>query len=121
MIGIAFDFCRPALVAPHEQRRRDPAQRICCRKEQTFPGNFFFGLFDVRNNFLGRLNHATAQTCERERCAHQFQERASLDRVVPFFGSVRKFAAHELFEDWRVGKFVEMTPIFLPARYRRRF
>jgi hypothetical protein len=58
-----------------------------------------FRLLDVRNDFLGRLNDAAAQPGKRERRAHDFQERAPLDWVIPLFSVLRIFAAHKLFED----------------------
>src|SRR5438132_2890354 len=113
MIGIAFDLRRPAFVAPHQQRRGDAAKRECSCEVETFAWSFFFGLLDVRNNFLGRLNYTTAQAGERQRRAHQFQKRAALDRVVPFFGLLREFATNEFFEDGRVGEFFKAAPVSL--------
>jgi hypothetical protein len=52
------------------------------------------------------LNHTPAQACEREGRAHQFQERAALDWIVPFFGLLWEFALDEFFEYRRVDEFV---------------
>ena len=112
MFGIAFDFRRPSFVAAHEQRRRNTAQGEGCRKEQPFPRDEFFRLADVRNNVFGRLNDATTQARERQRRAHDLQERSAFDRVIPFVGGVRKLATHELFDDRRVGEIFERAPVF---------
>src|SRR5437762_12901068 len=107
MIGIAFDFRRTAFVAARQQWRRYAAERKRGGEPKALARSFFLGLLDVRNDFLRRLNHATAQARERQRRAHQFQKRAALDGIVPLFGSLWEFALHEFFEDRRVGEFFE--------------
>src|SRR5260370_16043203 len=99
MIGIAFELCWPAFVAAREERRRDAAERKCGGEPKTFAGSFFFGLFDVRNDFLRRLNHASTQAGEGQRRAHQLQKRATLYWIVPLFGSLWEFALDEFFKD----------------------
>src|SRR6266849_2168181 len=113
MIGIAFELCWPTFVAAREQRRRNATERKRRGEPKTFTGCFFFGLFDVRNNFLRRLNHAAAQAGERQRRAHQLQKRAALDGIVPLFGLLRKFALDEFFEHRRVGEFFKTAPVSL--------
>src|SRR5437867_1000419 len=113
MIGIAFELGRPAFVAAREERRRDAAERKRGREPKTTSRSFFLGLFDVRNDFLRRLNHATTQARQRQRRAHQLQERATLDGIVPLFGSLWEFALDKFFKDRRVGEFFEAAPVLL--------
>ena len=111
MIGIAFELGWPSFIAARQQRRRDAAQRKRRGEIETFAGNLFFRLLDVRNDLLGRLNHAAAQTGQRQRRAHQFQKRAALDGIVPLFGLLRELALDEFFEDRRVGEFFKAAPV----------
>src|SRR6185369_6025434 len=66
MVGIAFYFRGPSLVAAHENRRRSAKQRRGSREEKRFTGQVFLGLFDVGNDLFRRLINAAAQTGERE-------------------------------------------------------
>src|SRR5258707_13277639 len=113
MIGLAFELRWPAFVAARQQWRRDAAERKCGGEPKTLARSFFFGLLDVRNDFLWRLNHTAAQASERQRRAHQLQKRAPLDGIVPLFRSLREFALDEFFEHRRVGEFFQAAPVSL--------
>ena len=106
---------RPSLLRT-SKGAATPPRRERGRKEQSFTRNEFFRLANVRNNLLRRLDDATTQAGERERRAHDLQERSALDRVIPFVGGVRELASHELFDDWRIREIFERAPVFFGRR-----
>jgi hypothetical protein len=116
MIGISFQLRRAAFIASGQQRRGGAAQRRSGREEKRLAGHAVFRLFDVGNNFLGRLKHTTAQACQRQRSAHQFQKRAPLKWVVPFFSVLRILALDELTKLRRVCQLLETAPVTLAGR-----
>ena len=116
MLGIAFDFRGPAFVAAHENRCRRAKKRRSRRKEKRFARNVLFRLIDVRNNLLRRLKNATTQTRERERRAHHLDERAALDRIVPFFRLLRKLTRHKLTKCGVSASSSRLRQYFLPLR-----
>src|SRR6185503_21237695 len=81
-------------------------------------GNVSFRLIDVGNDLLRRLKYTAAQTCKRERGAHQLHESPALDWIVPAFRLLRKLTRDEFPKLRRVSQFVETAPILL-ARSRR--
>src|SRR6185503_4933690 len=95
VVRIAFDLRRTAFVAPHEDRCRYTEKRHRRRIKQRFPRHVFFRLRDERNDLFRRLKNATAHSRERERCAHQLDERATLERIIPTFRLLRKLTRNE--------------------------
>ena len=81
MQRVAFDLRRPALVAFDEQPGRDAAERHRGREEERPAGDDLLGLPDVRDDLFGRLARARGDAGERERRAHQLQERSPRDRI----------------------------------------
>src|SRR5262249_7809775 len=67
---------------------------------------------------LRRLKDATTQAGESQRRAHQFDERAALDRVMPLLRLLRKLARDKLTKLRRISQFFKTAPVFLPATRR---
>src|SRR6202040_2477236 len=102
-----------AFVAAREQRCSDTAERRSRRKKERLAGNFFFWLLDVGDDLLRRLIDTAAQSGQRQRCAHQFQERPALKRVVPLFGLLRKLALDQFAELRGVDQLFQTAPVFV--------
>ena len=98
MRRVALNFRRAPFVALDEQPGRAAAERHRRCVEQRPARNDVFGLAHVRKNLLGRLARAAGHTREGERCPHQFQKRAPLDRVERLGQPRRKLVADELVE-----------------------
>ena len=81
MQRVAFDLRRPALVALDEQPGGDAAERHRGRVEERLAGDELFGLSDVGDDLSGGCRVQARDARERERRAHQLQERAALDRI----------------------------------------
>jgi hypothetical protein len=81
MQRIPLDLGRAAFVTLDQQSRRDAAERHRRGEEQRFAGNEVFGLADVRNDLLQRLSRARRDARERQRGAHQLEERAPRHRI----------------------------------------
>ena len=76
MLGIALDLGRPALVALDQQagaRRRRAASPS--RRTAACPGSSSSGCAHVGHDLLGRLPRAAGDAGQRQRRAHQLQER----------------------------------------------
>ena len=116
MIGIAFDLGRTAFVALDDEPGGDAAERHRRREEERTAGDFLFRLADVRNDQFIRLRGARrVDAGERQRRAHQLQERAAADRVDPLGGVFRKFAVEVLLKLGRLGELFEAAPVLLAA------
>src|SRR4029077_19275099 len=92
VIGVALDLGWPPHVAFDQNRLRVAAKRNRAREEERATRNDVLGLFDVRNDFFGRLLRAGRDARERERRGHELQELAAALRVVPLGGLFRKLA-----------------------------
>src|SRR5437868_12940637 len=118
MIRIAFDLRRTTFIASNENRDGCTQQWRRSGKEERLSWNLIFRLLDVRNDLLCWLKDATTQASQRERSAHQLDERATLDRIVPTFGLLRKLTRYEFAKHRRVSQFLETAPILLTAARR---
>ncbi len=98
MIRVPFHLRRPSLVTLDEDTGGDAAQGHRAREKQRLAGNLLLGLSDVGDDQLGRLHRAGADPGQRHRGAHQLEERATADRIVPLRGIRRELAVQELLE-----------------------
>src|SRR5262249_26136282 len=105
VIGISLDLNRTALVRLCKQAHRDTTDRITGRKKQRHTGQHTFGLRNIRDDLLGRLDNASAQSGESKRSSHHLDELASAKGIVPSFGVVGIFALYEFFKFRGVDKF----------------
>ena len=103
MIGIAFDLGRAALVALDQQAGGDAAERHGGGEEQRLAGHDVLRLPHVRHDQLVGLARAAGDPGQRQRRAHQLQEAATADRVVPLRGVRRELAVEEVLELGRFG------------------
>src|SRR6185369_12215681 len=60
------------------------------------------------------LKHATTQTHQRQRSAHQLHKRATLERIGPTFRLLRKLTSNKVAEHWRVSQLVQTAPVLFP-------
>jgi hypothetical protein len=101
-------------VALDKQASRATADRHGRGVEERPAWNHVFRLPYVRKNLFGRLPRASRHARERERRSHQFQERASLDRIERCGQPRREFVADQLIEV-RPLLFFERPPEFRSA------
>src|SRR5688572_9781765 len=118
MVGIAFDLRRPSLVIADQDRRSNSKKRDRSRKEQRLTRNMIFRLIDVRNDLLRRLKNTAAHARKRKRRAHQLDERAALERIVPTLRLLRKLTRDEFTKLRRVSQLFKTAPILLPGARR---
>ena len=82
MERIAFYLGGPPFVAFDQQSDRHAAKGHCRCVEERPARYEIFRLPHVGDDRLGRLACARRQACQRQRGAHQLQERPALDRVA---------------------------------------
>ena len=111
MIGVALDLGRPALVALDQQPGGDAAERHRGGEEQRLARDDVLGLPHVGDDQLVGLAGAAGDAGQRQRRAHQLQEAAAADRVVPLRGVGRELAVEELLELGRLGDGLEAAPV----------
>src|SRR5687767_14278119 len=92
MIWISFELGWPSFIASRQQWCGHTAQTEGRGKEERFSWISVFGLRNRRDNFFRWLKHATGKTGQRERRAHQFQERSAFNWIVPTLGVLRVLA-----------------------------
>src|ERR1044071_8879304 len=70
-----------------------------------------FRLLDVRNDLFGWLENTSTQSGECQRGSHQFQERTTLNWIVPGFSVLRIFTFDKLAKLGSVDHFFHTAPI----------
>ena len=91
MVGIAFDFNRPAFAAFYDDSLRVAVECGCAAEVQRFSGYDLRGFFYVRHNFFDGLFRTGAEACQRKRSGAQAYEFATAKVVRPFAGARQKF------------------------------
>src|SRR5882762_7720013 len=116
MIGVAFDLRRPTFVALHEQANRIRAKRHRGGIKLRLAEGHSIGLLDVRHDVLLRRSPAAGKSRKSQRCRHQLQEIAPVDRVVPLGRRLpRKFTMQQILKFGIAGELLERAPILLPS------
>ena len=118
MQRVAFDLGRPALVALDEQAGGHAAERHRGGEEERPAENDFFGLAHVGHDLFRRLPRARGEAAERERRAHQFQERPARHRIGDRLDLRRELVVQEFLKRRIVGLFLERSPPLLRAAGR---
>src|SRR5205809_630516 len=119
MVGITFDFGGSTFIAARQKRSCHSTNGKSSSKEECLTGNNLLGLFDVRDNLFWSLINAPAESGQRQRCAHQFQEGSTLERVIPILRLLWVFSLDQFAESRTVSQFFKAAPIFLSVRSRR--
>src|ERR1700722_12814694 len=111
MLGVTFNLGRPAHVTFNEKPCRNTGGAHRGRVKKRIAGHHLFGLADVGNDNLFRLNGAPGRPGERYRCTHQCEEAPPGRGVVPVRRAVGKFVFNESAKLLSRGKFIETPPI----------
>src|SRR5256885_8842721 len=85
MLRVPLDLCRTKFIALHQQRNRSRGERHRGSEKFGDARNQFFGLLDVRNDWLVWLASAGSHACERHRSAHHLKEVASGNAIALIF------------------------------------
>jgi hypothetical protein len=111
VVDVALDFGRAAFVALDQQPGGDAAERHRRGEEQRLAGDNVLGHPHVGDDQLVGLAGAAGDAGQRQRRAHQFEESAPADRVVPFRRVRGELAVEELLELGRLGDGFETAPV----------
>ncbi len=110
VVDVALDLGRAAFVALDQEPGGDAAERHRGGEEQRLAGNDVLGHPYVGHDQLVGLARAARDAGQRERCAHQLEESAPADRVVPFRRVRGELAVEEFLELGRLGDGFEAAP-----------
>ena len=110
MERVAFDLRRPSFVAFDEHARCDAANRHRRRVEERPARHKAFGLTHVRQNFFRRLPRARRDAGERDRRAHQFEERPPSHGIGDRLDLGGKFVGESILERRIARELVQRSP-----------
>jgi hypothetical protein len=118
VLGVPLDLRRSPHVALDEHARADARQLDRGREVERLAGNQVLGRLHVRDDrFLGPAR-AGPETRERQRRAHELQERAAARGIDPLRRPLGELPMEEILELLGLGQLLEALPVAGP-RFRR--
>ena len=111
--GVAFDFCRAAVIGFDHQRNSAAARWHRGGEELRQTVDVIFRRFAKRQNlFLRAAATAQAKARQEKRGGHDFHEMPARNRVGQFAGARWKLPLHPTAKLRRVGQLIQAAPVF---------